>query len=315
MPIPLLMAAKAGALIRSARPLLAEWNRLDPEAKKRVQGEAADVRRTLAEVARALGCRLRGSNNKELSWADGRALALQPSAEFLLARRVVEAVLAARELDEAELAARFGEEAAGLKAALRIAERDGFIARSQPGRWQITDFADQLLVESDDILFIEQAINDHVRRVGLAGRDELALAVGSPDASASEFLAAVERALVGGTIEWLGPEMYGLPCDQLAAMAPPAEVSSAAPGGAQVKALLADLKREIDELARAIAEARADQAAALAGAPALGAVTPRALPAARDPAQNLRALKSLLDDGVITAAEFERKKADFLAQM
>ncbi len=328
MPLPfILAAAEAGAVVRVARSVLAEWNRLDADAKRSVQREADDVRRGLLDVGRALGARLHDPNDSAISWEEGRKLALSPRPEFLLARQIVDVVLSERELDEAQLRARFASGAdAELTAALAIAEEDGFIARSAPDRWRITEFADQVLLDSDDILFMEQAVNEHIRRVGLAGRNELAIAVGSPDSSAADFLAAVERALVAGTIEWLGPGMYGLPRDELAGMQPPPagdDGRGARTSSKELRTMLVNLKREIDELTQAIAKARAEAApppdeAAPATAPAaaaLGGVASSGPAPASDPLAKLRTLKALLDDGVITEADFERKKADLLGAL
>ena len=327
MPLPfILAAAEAGAVVRVARSVLAEWNRLDADAKRSVQREADDVRRSLLEVGRALGARLHDPNDSGISWDEGRRLALSPRPEFLLARQIVDVVLGERELDEAQLRARVaGGADADLAAALAIAEEDGFIARVAPDRWRITEFADQVLLDSADILFMEQAVNEHIRRVGLAGRNELAIAAGSPDSNAAEFLAAVERALVAGAIEWLGPGMYGLPRDQLAAMQPPPpdDRGGARASSKELKTMLVDLKREIDELRQAVATARAAVAlppdeASPAAAPAAAALAAGAAPGAApasDPFAKLRTLKALLDEGVITAADFERKKADLLGAL
>ena len=173
---------------------------------------------------------------------------------------------------------------------------------------------------------MEEAANEHVRRVRLAGRSELAIALASPDSNAPESLAAAERALVGGTIEWLGPGMYGLPRDELAAMPPPPPDDRGG-GGArssrELKTMLVALKREIDELRQAVATARAAVAlppdeASPAAAPAAAALAAGAAPGAApasDPFAKLRTLKALLDEGVITAADFERKKADLLGAL
>jgi hypothetical protein len=326
VPLPFILITKAVSMMRAARPVLTEWSRLDPEEKRRVQHEADDVRRSLLLVGRALGGRLRDSKDKGITWEQGRKLALSPRPEFLVARDVVDVVLRATQVAEAELRSRFtGEPAARLTAALLIAEKDGYIARSRRGCWHITEFADRMLVDSDEIVFMEQAINEHIRRVGLVGRDELAFGVGSPDSDSAEFLAAVERALVAGTIAWLGPGMYGLPTDQLAAMQPPPAADTvAAPDSKELKPLLQDLKREIDELRRAVATARAGALPSPTGgiSPPGGSATReldsanrQTSPSAKDPATKLRELKVLCDDGIISEADFERKKTDILSQM
>lgn len=88
MPVPYLIAAKAGTVVGMARSALAEWNRLDAETKRHLQREASDVRERLFEVAAALGARLRDSSDEDLTWGDARSLALTPRADFVLAREI-----------------------------------------------------------------------------------------------------------------------------------------------------------------------------------------------------------------------------------
>ena len=265
MPVAFLVAAKAGAVIGMARRTLAEWNRLDPSAKRHLQKEAADVRRSLFEVAGALGARLRDSTDEGLSWEEARNLALNPRADFVLAREIPAVVLTKPGIDETELRSALGNVVPQvLASALAMAEEDGFIELSGPGRWRITEFADEALEESDDVALMEAVIVEHIQHVGLAMRDELALGAGCTDSSEAGFLDALERALVAGTVEWLGPAMYGLPIEQLAAMDPPDEELIGSAPGRRLKPLIMELTREVKQLGFAVASARATS-----GAPAV----------------------------------------------
>lgn len=259
MPMPYLVVAKAGAVVRMARVALAEWNRLDPAARRRVQTEAADVRRSLFEVARALGTRRTNSEDEEMSWEDARKEALDPSTVFLMARELPSIVLAEPGIHADEIRSRMGREAYMLDLALTIAEGDGFIERVDDGRWKVTELADETLVDSDEVLLMEQAITEHIQGVGIASRDELAVGVGCLDSTADEFLDALERALFAGAIEWLGPSTFGLPSAQLAKMAPPPEMEAGASSRSrQLKPLLVKLTSEVNDLRCAIADARSD---------------------------------------------------------
>lgn len=149
MAIPMvMMAAKAGGLARTAQPVLAEWNKLDPAAKAQVQGQASSVMTDLDRVRRALGARLFARDEGELSGEDARALALNPTPEFLMAKELVQILLDLGELDEASLRQSVGaadEADAVFRVALNIAEEDGYVATNAPGVWRITNFADRVL--------------------------------------------------------------------------------------------------------------------------------------------------------------------------
>lgn len=317
----MLAAAKAGAVAKTAGAVLREWNRLPPDGKARLRGEAADVTRHLNELRHALGARLFGANDEELSWEDARALALSPRSEFHLARAIVDLLRARGEMEEREISAQF---AAGrhsrFEQALAIASEDGYVESVRPGRWRITSFADQVLVETEDAAFLEAAIVEHVRQTGLAGREELALSVGAPEFRSASFLAAMERALASGAIQWLAPGLYGLPPDDLRELSPPVE---AVPSGSErgMKAIARDLAREVNELRVAVAVERSGGPMRLesaSGAPEPDAPAPPPAPRAAgsdDPIALLPRLKELADAGVLTAEEFERKKAEILAQV
>lgn len=322
--LPMLMlAAKAGALAKTAGPVLAEWNRLDPEAKARVQSQASAVTRDLNQLRRALGVRL-FKKDEEISWEDARALALDPALDFVMAKQLVDILLRDSEIAEADLREELGavgEYDAVFVAALEIAEDDGYIEQSGPSRWRITGFADRQLENSEHVRFIEQAIVNYVNEIGLAGRDELALAVGAPEFHSDEFLAAVERALVGGSLEWLGPGLYGLPVAQLVDLEPPEQEVDAAPKAdqAELKLVLGDLKGSISNLKSAVSGARAHRPASLdAGAAALSMESPPAQEAptsTNDSLEVLRALKDLYDAGILTDEEFQSKKTELLGRM
>ena len=244
-------------MVRMARSALAEWNRLDIETKRYLQREASDVRERLFEVAAALGARLRDSSGEGLSWEDARNLALVPRADFVLAREIPAILLDEPDIDRTELASRLGNPVLQvLESALAIAEADGFIERAD-GRWRVTEFGDQALAESDDVALMEAAITEYLQRVGLAASDELAVGVGCVDSAESGFLDALERALAAGGVEWLGPATYGLPAEQLAAMDPPGELARGSRGGTRdLKDLVVDLGKEVNELRVAVAHAR-----------------------------------------------------------
>ncbi|MDP1889941.1 MAG: hypothetical protein Q8K55_03535 [Gemmatimonadaceae bacterium] len=142
-----------------------------------------------------------------------------------------------------------------VESALAIAEADGFIEHAE-GRWRVTEFGDQALAESDDVALMEAAITEHLRRVGLAARDELAVGVGCVDSAEPSFLDALERALAAGNVEWLGPATYGLPAEQLAAMDLPDEEAGASRSRRDLKDLVIELGREVNELRVAVAHAR-----------------------------------------------------------
>ena len=257
MPVPYLIAAKAGTVIGMARSALAEWNRLDVETKRHLQREASDVRERLFEVAAALGARLRDSKDEGLSWGDARNLALTPRADFVLAREIPAILLSAPDIDDSGLASRLGNPVLQVvESALAIAEADGFIEHAD-GRWRVTEFGDQALAESDDVALMEAAITERLRRVGLAARDELAVGVGCVDSAEPGFLDALERALAAGNVEWLGPATYGLPAEQLAAMDPPDEEAGGGRSRTRdLKDLVVDLGQEVNELRVAVAQAR-----------------------------------------------------------
>ena len=321
MAFPILMAAKAGALAKTAGSVLAEWNRLPPDAKARVRREASDVTRSLDELRRALGARL-FSSEAEISWEDARSLALDPSPEFELAKSIVETVRTAGEIEESELRSKLsGAELPRFEQAIAIASEDEYIEPVGAGRWRITEFGDLQLVESEEVAFVERSVVEHVQGLGLAGRDELALAVGVPEFHSPTFVAAVERALAAGAIEWLGPSLYGLPRETLAETAPPQPEPDERADGRKLRAVLLDLAREIAELRAAVSRERGGQET---GSPAQryasSTETRSALPgltisSASDPVDRLRRLKELADEGLLTAEEFARKRAEILGEM
>ncbi|HEX8086457.1 MAG TPA: SHOCT domain-containing protein [Solirubrobacteraceae bacterium] len=315
MPL-VLLAAKAGALAKTAGAVLAEWNRLPPDSKARVQGEAADVSRSLNDLRKALGARLFGSDDEHISWDQARALALHPRPTFTMAKTIVEMLRQAGELSEEELSRHFaGGHHAGFESALEIALEDGYIQAAGPKRWRLTGFADLELVGSDEVVFLERAIVAHVEAVGLAGRDELALGVGAPEFASPIFLAAAERALASGAIEWLGPGLYGLPRERLALKAAPSQADAPTDVDAgRIRPILVELAREVNELRVAVSRERSGRGGTTRAQLAAAAPAPHSS-RAEDPIDRLRRLKELVDAGVLTQAEFEQKKADLLSQV
>ena len=316
MALPfVVLAAKGLALAKMAGKVLAEWNPLEPDARRRVEAEAGDVMSSLSELRRALGARVFSGDADDIGWAEAKEIAVNPTLDFQMARRLVEVLIAEQELDEEELRERVGavsERDAVFRGALQIADDDGYLEDTGVA-WRITAFADRDLVESEHVRFIETAIRDYVDEAGLAGRDELALAIGAPGFFSDEFQAGLERALVSGTVVWLGPGLYGVPVAKLDAYDETSEVEadSAVETPRDVKLVLADLKASVDRLRQAMSSARtaSEPAAQLGGARSAQGFN------VVDPIERLRKLKELHAGGVLTDEEFAAKKQPLLEQI
>jgi hypothetical protein len=319
--VPILFPAiKAAALLKQAGPLLTHWNRLPPTQQDKARRHAQEVMASVALVRAALGERF-ADEEDTISWREARAEALEPEPHFLLAKQLVGLLRERGPLEEAVLAREAGLAGARdetLADALAVAADDGYLTLVGL-TWQVTEFADQELSDSEHVLFLEREIVEHLAQEGLADKDELALAVGSDEFRAPDFQAALERTLTTGSIEWIRPSTYGLPVERLATLAPPdadddedpasspgVELSKADPPSlsASLRALGASL-HALQQTMRSIEYAGGSE-------PERGA---RRSGPEKDPLKQLQQLGQLRDQGVVTEREFEDKKADLLARL
>jgi hypothetical protein len=295
------------ATVRSAQRVLSAVFKLSAEDRAELAGETKELTAALGAFAGAMRSKLvHREGPGRLAWKDARDEGLHPTPEFDMAKRIVDAVREAHGREEslttAELARAVqavGDDDGTFRAGLRIAESDGYVDRSVTRHWRLTAFADPVLLDAPHVLAFEQMIVDHIESVGVADTDELALFVGAEDASAPEFVAALERALASGRVSWLGWSIYGLPPEQLERfegagpdLRPAASESDVAAAARKVAALTLDIRRKV-------------------AAREKGGASPKE--AAPDPAERLRQLADLHSSGVINDDEFEQKKAELLA--
>lgn len=309
MPLPFLLIPKALATSKAAMATLAEWNKLGPEQKALVREPATDVMRSLDELRRSLGSRL-FQDAEAMSWQEGRDLALNPSTAFRLAVRIVDVVRDARRIEPDALVQAVGTVEptdAVFAAALEIAEDDNYIRREGEA-WVVTDFADRDLVASEHVVYLEGLIVSYIEDCGLAGRDTLAQAVGSPSFAAEEFQAALERALVAGSIHWVENGLYAIDLERLRTFV---EVTEEEPTASprELKAIIADVGASVQRLRHALKDSRRVQVAIAEGPPQRAAPP---VAAAEDPLERLGKLKTLLDAGALTDEEFAQQKARLL---
>jgi hypothetical protein len=293
VPLQFIAIAKAATLLKSATAVLGEWNKLEPEQKALVREPGVELMQGLNELRRAVGGRV--FHKDSISWDEARELALDPSLDFVLARRLAEVVRDHERIGVEELAAEVG--AAGsddgiFVSALEIAVDDGYIRLGDDG-YEVTDLGDGELVKGDHIAALERAIVDYIEETGLAGRDVLVEITGAASAEASEFRAALECSLASQRVHWLAAGLYGLAPERLVDFAPLAEPADH-DEPRELKLVVADVARS----ARALPVA--------AGAPALSA--PKG-----DPLELLGKLKQLVDAGALSEHEFAEQKARLLA--
>ena len=303
--IPFLVAI--GTLKRAGR-VLSAIRQLSPNQRDELGGDTKEFEAAIADLGRALRSQLQDRDAPgPLTWSDARDEGLHPTPEFDLAKRIVEAVRKAKSEDKSlatdELARAVqavGNHDGTFRAGLHIAESDGYIHRSIKRRWELTSWTDSEVTDAPHVVSIEGLIVDHIKSVGVADTEELALFVGVEDATSPEFLAALERALADGKIAWLGWAAYGLPPEELERFSgsgpdprPAADEVDVGAAARRVGALTLDITRKLAGFSRA--------------APAHRETT--------DPASRLEALAKLHDSGVIDDAEFDKKKAELLAQL
>ena len=216
MPIQFIALAKAAAVITPAMSQLAEWNKLDDEQKARLREPAFEVMRGLNELRKAVGHRL--FKQDAVTYEEARAMALDPSIAFRMAKRVVDVVVNEERMSHDDLATALGAVGSNdtvFAEALKIAEDDGYVRRDGAD-WVVTEFGDRDLIKSEHVVYIERCIVEYIEQFGVTGRDALAEAVGAPSFESEVFRAALERAVTEGSAQWLESGLYGLPADRLA---------------------------------------------------------------------------------------------------
>ena len=134
------------------------------------------------------------------------------------------------------------------------------------------------------------------RRKGVASREDLAGALGiEPDSE--RLQEALERALGSGRAEWYGPGLYGVPRGQLEELASEEAAAETgdteATGGVRggLDAAVSSLEGSLTSLGTALSDTTATEPAG---------------------PEQIRELRRLADDGVISEREFELKKREIL---
>lgn len=181
-----------------------------------------DLKDALAEKVAGDG----GAQEKTLTWEEVREAALRPDPAFVMAKHIVAFVREQGEVEEGAIASGVGAPSDNdevFRAAMQIAESDGYIKHKSffSLKWQVTDFADEELSSNEHVLRMEEDLIRYIEQSGLADVDELVLAVGAGSHDSPAFLAALERALAAGRVEWLNLSAYGLPVERLRDFAAP----------------------------------------------------------------------------------------------
>ena len=150
--------------------------------------------------------------------------------------------------------------------------------------------------QGGDSRMLAQKIERHLATEGVASRDDLARALGV-DPESARLQEAIERALGSGRAEWYGPGLYGVPRGQLEELASDeaAEVGEEEPehrGG--LGAAVESLESSLSALGTALSNSTSSESAG---------------------PEQIRELRRLADDGVISESEFELKKREILEQM
>ena len=150
--------------------------------------------------------------------------------------------------------------------------------------------------QGGDSRMLAQKIERHLATEGVASRDDLAGALGV-DPESARLQEAIERALGSGRAEWYGPGLYGVPRGQLEELASDeaAEVGEEEPehrGG--LGAAVESLESSLSALGTALSNSTSSESAG---------------------PEQIRELRRLADDGVISESEFELKKREILEQM
>jgi hypothetical protein len=171
-----------------------------------------------------------------------------------------------------------------------------FVARqgaSQLGA--VAGIADTLKAGGDS-RSLAQRIEKHLAEVGVASREDLALALGIEPGS-ERLQEALERALGTGRAEWYGPNVYGVPRGQLEELADqeaePEPVIDEPSTGPTLGSAVEQLEGSLATLAGRLGEARPES----------------------EVADQIRELRRLADEGVLSEDDFERKKAEILEQL
>ncbi len=153
--------------------------------------------------------------------------------------------------------------------------------------------------QGGDSRSMAQKIERHLAEEGVASRDDLGVALGV-DPESPRFREALERALGSGWAEWYAPGLYGVPRGQLEELASdepvevdPGEADPEAPEGG-LKTAVSSLESSLASLGSALSDSAADEPAG---------------------PEQIRELRRLADDGVISETEFESKKREILGRM
>jgi len=320
MPIPKSLLAVAGPVAPAARALvlaregqktLVTLRDLPPDSRAALERDAAELGVAVARVTEAARAEvLKNHHRAPADWKDAREQALHPGPDFALAKQIVEAVRAAQDrghpMGTTELAkavGAIGKDDGIFRAALHIAEGDGYIERTVGRHWRPTELASAALSEASHIKALEERIIEQVEAAGLIDTEDLAHAVGCDGQAATEFRAALHRAVISGRVSWLNWSTYGLPPDRLAQLE--AKASTGGPVGQAVP----DLHAEVEKAACALRAIR--QTLASSGHDETPP-TPGALSATLDPASRLRRLAELHVAGLIDDGEYQAKRAELV---
>lgn len=134
-----------------------------------------------------------------------------------------------------------------------------FVARQGAAQLgAVAGVADTLRMGGDS-RSLAQRIEKHLAEVGVASREDLALALGHEPGSA-RFQEALERALGSGRAEWYGPDVYGVPRGQLEELAetkgePATGAEDAGPEQPDLRAAVGELETSLEELGTALQDA------------------------------------------------------------
>ncbi len=178
-----------------------------------------------------------------------------------------------------------------------------FVARQSANQLGAVAGVADALRSGEDSRALANRIDLHLRSAGVSTREEIGAAL-RVDPAEPRLQEALERLLGSGRAEWYGPGVYGVPRGQLE------ELSDLGPravaeDGDDRGGVAIDPPRHLAGAVNALEGSLGALAAALSDADR----------AERTPAERIRELRQLADEGIISSAEFERRKRDLLGQI
>ena len=229
MPVHL-GAIAAGIAVKKAYPALSSAVRLTRSVRVADAAQAGPQLHELAVATAELRAAVRGQGlkgrRKRADWEAMQRRALQPTVEFALARRVVGMLQERGPLAEAVLAAELGTVAENetFRQALAMAEHDRRLEPLAPATWVAVTPAsligdESLLRELGYVDELSGCVVAITMTEGLVRRQHLLELArqehGEHRFRVAAFDAALEQALADGEVAWLGPDLFGIPIEEL----------------------------------------------------------------------------------------------------